>query len=414
MTVAVHAGYGNWYSVNGNNHGIEHDLLKLFAQHTGKNLNFKLVNTASDAFTALEENEASLAVGSLVLPESKKNLLSAGPTYMTVKQTIVHHYTETPPASPAEISMNKIHVGGNPAHLETLTKIRRQNDDPRLWILDKQTSAENLLDMINQGFINYAVVNSDKILLLKQYYPNIKEAFSISDELPITWIFHINDQPLSAEINRFFTEIKHTRELNNILDRHYGHTQHLNYPQKLTLIKNYDQHFIKYRDIFQELGNAYDIDWKLLAAISYQESHWNPKAQSVSGVKGLMMVTKEVLNKFQLPDRYDPVQNALAGTKYLLQLKDQLPPEIGEPDRTWLGLIAYNIGFSNLQKIIDQVQEQNQKRVLWVDVRDTLRTTKRPSNITAEHAHTYNPINYVYNIRAYYDLITWLDSGLSR
>ena len=110
------------------------------------------------------------------------------------------------------------------------------------------------------------------------------------------------------------------------------------------------------------------MDWRLLAAIGYQESHWDPTASSYTGVRGLMMLTRRTANQLGVTDRLDPWQSIEGGARYLLQLSERLPERIGEPDRTWMALAAYNMGMGHLEdaRVLTQRQGGN-------------RSTRRPS-----------------------------------
>ena len=406
LTVVIHTGYENWQTTGGKITGVDYDLLTLFAKVSGKILDIIPVNTAADALEALEDGRASLAVGSLVMPTAKKETLAASVPYTTIEYALVYRYTDTPPEDLSEVKMKDISVSANPMQLELLTRIKRQNNDSSQWTLDKSLSTGELMRLVNQGLIRYSVASTEDINRFKLHYPNIKQSLLISEKLPVSWILEKENESLATEIRHFFAAIEQTRELENVLDRYFGHIHYLNYPAKLELIRKFNNEFVKYREIFQEIENAYPINWQLLAAISYQESRWDPRAQSVTGVKGMMMVTTEVANELKLLDLLDPVQNTITGAQYFLQLRQQLPKNISEPDRTWAALLAYNSGLGHLKKLIAKTGKSEKEPLLWVDIRDVIGLVERPKGALV---HTYKPLTYVYNIRAYLKLIQWIE-----
>src|SRR5258708_22978324 len=104
----------------------------------------------------------------------------------------------------------------------------------------------------------------------------------------------------------------------------------------------------QYRPLFQRAQEATGIEWRLLAAIAYQESQWDGQATSETGVRGLMQLTEDTARHLGVSDRLDPHESALGAARYLHDLKDRLPLRITEPDRTWIALAASNIGIAHL------------------------------------------------------------------
>lgn len=102
----------------------------------------------------------------------------------------------------------------------------------------------------------------------------------------------------------------------------------------------------QYRPLFHDAQVITGIDWRMLAALAYQESQWEPLATSPTGVRGMMMLTEET-DHLGVNNRLDPAQSIRAGAQYLSELRDALPESIDEPDRTWMALAAYNLGMGH-------------------------------------------------------------------
>ena len=146
--------------------------------------------------------------------------------------------------------------------------------------------------------------------------------------------------------------------------------------------------------------------------MGYQESHWNPDAVSPTGVRGIMMLTEATARQLGVEDRVDPRQSIFGGARYLRRIKRKIPERIAEPDRTWLALAAYNIGFGHLEdaRILTQANGGDPDR--WEDVREHLPLLADPKWHTRTrhgYARGGQPVHYVENIRYYYDVLLWLD-----
>ncbi|MEE8482574.1 MAG: transglycosylase SLT domain-containing protein, partial [Acidiferrobacterales bacterium] len=140
--------------------------------------------------------------------------------------------------------------------------------------------------------------------------------------------------------------------------------------------------------------------------------YWNPRATSPTGVRGLMMLTKATAREMGIEDRLIAAQSVEGGAKYIRKMIDQIPDSIKEPDRSWMALASYNVGFNHLMdaRKITQWQKRNPDR--WRDVKRRLPLLARASIYTKlkyGYARGNEPVRYVSRIRRYYDVLTKLD-----
>jgi membrane-bound lytic murein transglycosylase F len=127
-----------------------------------------------------------------------------------------------------------------------------------------------------------------------------------------------------------------------------------------------------YRASFEAAGRETGIDWRLLAALGYQESKWRPHAVSPRGAQGLMMLMPQTATKMGVKNVFEADENIMGGARYLAYMKGRIPKRILDPDKTWLALAAYNIGIGHLEdaRIITQMRKKNPDR--WSEVRANL------------------------------------------
>jgi membrane-bound lytic murein transglycosylase F len=165
--------------------------------------------------------------------------------------------------------------------------------------------------------------------------------------------------------------------------------------------------------VFQEVALAYDLDWRLLAAIGYQESHWDPDAASVTGVRGVMMLTQRTATQLGVTDRLDPEQSIEGGARYFKQMRKRLPGRIPEPDRSWMALAAYNMGMGHLRDARKLTQQQGGNPDRWQDVNERLPLLSQEKYYRETrygYARGYEARQYVENIRRYYDALIWMET----
>ena len=144
--------------------------------------------------------------------------------------------------------------------------------------------------------------------------------------------------------------------------------------------------------------------------MGYQESHWNPKAVSPTGVRGIMMLTLETAGHLGIKNRLDPYSSIYGGAKYLAQIRKRFGDELKEPDRTWFAMAAYNVGYYHVEDARKIAVQLNKDPNKWIDLKTTLPLLSRKKwykKTRFGYARGWEPVKYVENIRRYYDLLNY-------
>src|SRR5690606_10002126 len=126
--------------------------------------------------------------------------------------------------------------------------------------------------------------------------------------------------------------------LERILERYYHPVRHFDYLNSRAFVRHFDTRLPRYIEYFREAEDQTGVDWRLLAAMAYQESHWNPDAVSPTGVRGMMMLTEHTARMVEVGDRSEARASVLGGARYFKALLAKFPARIPEPDRTWLAV----------------------------------------------------------------------------
>jgi membrane-bound lytic murein transglycosylase F len=164
----------------------------------------------------------------------------------------------------------------------------------------------------------------------------------------------------------------------------------------------------EYQQLIEIVAREENLPWELLAAISYRESHWDPTATSRTGVRGLMMLTSATARDLGVEDRTDPTESMRGGARYFRELRERLPDDILEPDRTLFALAAYNIGRGHLEDARILTERRGGDPHLWEDVMETLPLLENPrhyENLRYGYARGLETVRYVQNIRHYYEIL---------
>jgi membrane-bound lytic murein transglycosylase F len=228
----------------------------------------------------------------------------------------------------------------------------------------------------------------------------------------LSWAFPKRyDRSLVERAEQYFAFIRENGDLDRIEDRYYRQMKRFDYVGTRRFIRDNVETLPRYKGIFERTASDLQMDWRLLAAIGYQESHWDPMAVSPTGVRGIMMLTRNTAAIMGIDDRIDPTQSIQGGGAYFARIERQLPDSITGPDRTWFALAAYNVGYGHVQDARILTRQQGKNPNLWAHVKKSLPLlTQHQWYSTTRHGYArgWEAVLYVENIRNYYAILIWL------
>ncbi|MFP5506647.1 MAG: membrane-bound lytic murein transglycosylase MltF [Gammaproteobacteria bacterium] len=390
--------------------GLEYDLAALFAEHLDVRLRLVVPENFQDILGLVERGEAHIAAAGLTVTEARKRRVRFGSAYQTIMPQLVYRSGNPRPRDLDEIS-GVLEVLAGSSHEERLRELHAEH--PQLtWRSNENLESAELLHLVWEQLIDYTVADNNELAIHQRYYPELRVAFDLNP-VPDTlaWAFTAGgDDSLYREAEAFFAKLRKTGKLDQLLERHYGHVADFDYVGTRRYMSHIAQRLPEYIPLFEAGAAETGLDWRLLAAVGYQESHWDPEATSPTGVRGLMMLTRNTMRFLGLDDRTDPEQSILGGARYIRMLKDKLPERITDPDRTWLALAAYNVGYGHLEDARILTQKRGGDPDKWMDVKEALPLLAQKKWYTQTrygYARGHEPVRYVENIRSYYDILVW-------
>lgn len=413
LTMLTRNGASTYYIGPDGATGPEVELAREFAAYLGVGLEIKAVDSFNKLAGMLESGQGDLIAANLTRTPMREERFNFGPDYQETSTLIVYRRGQKRPGSFADLVGLKIMVIAGSSYEEALELAKI--DLPKLeWEPRSDIGMEELLLAVADGAIDITLVDSNIFSLNGRFYPRVATAFTLQATLPHAWAFPAgDDDSLVLQADTFMQQAREDGRLAALNDAFYSagnRMDRVGMHQFMGQVRNRLPPLIP---IFQEIANAYDMDWRLLAAVGYQESHWDPNASSYTGVRGLMMLTRRTANHLGVTDRLDPRQSIEGGARYLLDLHGRIPERIAEPDRTWMALVAYNMGMGHLEDVRVITQKQGGNPDSWADV------NKRLGLLTQEtwyrdtrygYARGYEAKQFVENIQSYYETLKWLDT----
>ena len=391
--------------------GLEYDLVRLFADHIGVEAKFEVPATFSEILDGIKDGTSDIAAAGITVTGQRKQVMRFAPAYHEIREQLVYHSSHRRPKTINDLDKGILELAHGTSHIESLKALKRKN--PKLeWAVNKEIDSNGLLYLLHEGLIDYTVADSNQILLIKRFYPALNIAFDVGELQQLAWALPISeDTSVYDEVERFFQRIIADKTLAQLIEKYYGHASTLNYVDNCTFREHRKSRLPLYQKYFDEAAKVHGIDWRLLAAIGYQESHWLDNAVSPTGVEGLMMLTNDTAKLLKINDRRDPAESIAGGARYFKQRIEVMPDDIPEPDRTWFALASYNVGTGHLHdaRIITEKLGGDPKK--WLDVKKRLPLLSEPKwyeQTQYGQARGDEPVQYVENIRGYYDLLVWL------
>lgn len=391
--------------------GFEYDLVKSFCDYLGVQPRFVVAEKFSDVLPRLLNGEADMAAAGITVTEQRAQRVEFGPRYQEIRQQVVYRLGTTRPASVQDLVGRQIEVQAGTSYVDRLRHLQQEYPDLKWSESDRET--EELLQNVWQGLLEISIADSNIVSISRQYFPDLQVAFSFPESDSLAWAFRPGeDQSLRQAAEKFFKQSRASGQLAQLLERYYGPASRSNFINLSVYRVRIRGLLPQYQALFEAAGKQYGLDWRLLAAIGYQESFWSPQAVSPTGVRGLMMLTVETASELGIEDRLDAAQSIDGGARYMQGLISRMPPGVTEPDRLWMALAAYNIGISHLEDARVLTQKQGRDPNKWNDVKNYLPWLSDPAwypKTKYGYARGDEAIQFVNRVRTYYDVLVKYD-----
>ncbi len=398
--------------------GLDYEIARDFANQLGVKLEMKPAYRISSLYPALETGEIDMIAAGLSQSEERVRRFRTGPAYYYVSQQLVYKkgnwrprsidqlVESLPELTAANQGQSVLNIVGDSHFNRTLSAIQQQHPDFE-YKISQNADVNDLLKQVSEDDLMFTVADSVEVSLSQRVYPDLAVAFELTEDQPVSWfIRRSGDESLYALMIEFFGDMKQSGRLANLEEKYLGHIATFDYVDTRAFIRSLDTRLPKWSTLFKEYSD--EFDWRLIAALAYQESHWNPRAKSPTGVRGMMMLTLPTARSVEVSNRLDPEQSVRGGVEYLRRMVAQIPDSINEHEKIWFALASYNVGYGHMMDARRLTKKQGANPDSWGDVKDRLpllRQRKYFSQTRYGYARGDEARNYVENIRRYYQSI---------
>ena len=397
---------------NGELAGLEYDLISAFAQTQNTKLDIKTFATPDAARLALFRGEVDVVAMGNTADGLSATELPTKARYQESGWVLLNSPQKFTPRSFTEVSPKRVVVSSRIYTHPRMTELRRRNATIA-FVEDDKNDDESLMAAVGDDEVQYAIIEEDTYNASRHFHYDAQRAFIVQPPMSRVWLFAHDGVAGRDSANAFLARITRDGQIVRVLDRYFGFPQKVRPADIEEFSERVNTVLPRYRAWFQLAQENSGIEWRLLAAVSYQESHWNADATSETGVRGIMQFTEDTAKRYNV-DRIDPRSSILGAGRYLNELKrDGLAARIQEPDKTWLALAAYNIGLGHVENARILTQRAKKNPDMWPDVRRHLPLLTKP-DVAAQFkqgpCRCGMPVEYVESVRAYYDVLLRLEA----
>ncbi len=403
LVVATRYGPTTYYQGPEGPLGPEYELLAQFADYLGVRLRVETYDTAEQVLAAVVERRAAVGAAGLSATQVPTRV-RYGPSYQVITRQLVHHQARPLPSDLLQ---------GRDAPTELTPEKLRARYPRANWAQPEEDAGEGeeLLQRVMQGDIDYAVVDSNVVAINRRYWPELRVGLNLGPARYLRWAFVKGaDLSLYDQARAYFAWVKKSGRLAGLITRYYGDLHWVKPADTRIYYRHIRTRLPRYRMLFEQAGLATGIDWRLLAAVGYQESQWLSDATSPTGVRGLMMLTEQTARRLGVRDRLDAAESIQGGARYLALIRDDIDADIAEPARTWFALAAYNLGYGHLEDARRLAAASGTDPDVWPDVQRMFPLLVQPRwyrHTRHGYANGVQALHFVRNVRNYYDILIW-------
>ena len=395
-----------YYTYRDQEMGLEYDLAKAFAGFLGVKLKLAVAKSTDQLLRAIDKGKGDVGAASMAITPSRSERADFSRGYLTVKQVVVTQRKNTRIKRVEDLAGKTVHVIPGSAHDDSLTALKRGGLDVKI-VRNRTLSVEGLIKAVARGEIEITVADSHVALLNRRYYPDVRIAFSLGEPKSIGWAVKKGEKALLERINAFFETIREDGTFDDIYNRYHAYVERFDHLDIKRFLERTQTHLPQYEKPIKSAAQQHGIDWRLIAALIYQESQFNPWARSFAGARGLMQLTEATAEEMGVKNRLNPQESILGGVGYLKQLHD-LYDAADEPDRTLIALAAYNVGKAHIIDARELAKKKNLDPDKWSSLEKTLPLLCQPQYYNKSRygfCSGTQPVSHVQQILTYYDIL---------
>lgn len=369
----------NYFVYKGQPMGYQFELLQEFANFMGLKLEVSVSNDLQANFNDLQNGHLDIIASSLAVTRETEELVAftephsfsrqvlVQQAFLPVKGNSTNRIYNAIIRNQLDLAGKSIYVQKGSAFVQRLRSLANEIGDSINIIEIPDYEVEQLIDLVAAGEIPLTVCDENLAKVNLSFYPNIDIETAISFPQKQAWAVNKNAPELLNAVNNWMIGFKKTAKYQRVYQKYF-----LN--QRSTHIVDAGFHSIKggqvsvYDDLIRKESARYNLDWRLIASLIYQESRFIPDAESWAGAMGLMQLMPETADRFGVQSITSPSENIRAGIQFLQWLDERMKPRVEDPaERLKFVLASYNVGIGHVLDAMSLAEKNGKNPQIWDD-----------------------------------------------
>ncbi len=388
--------------------GFDYELIRKYANQKKLWLEVIEVPDHKQMTEMLIDGQADVMTGFLMPSDAieKKGVAFSEPYHFTAN-VIVARENGSALMTTDDLSGRVIYGFANSPGWTNLQLLQKEKGGFTLIPIGEDLSVEDVLDRVNEGVFDLAVLYRHEVEAELKWRRGIKMVLTLDDNIPHVWGVRASNKELLSSLNKFIRK-EYKGLFYNVVYRRYFEWESDKGSKGVgrSRDKN-DQGLTPYDDLIKKYASIYGVDWRLVAAQMYQESRFNPSVVSWAGARGLMQVLPRTAKSMGIENLTDPESGIEAGVKYLGWLRERFEQELSVKDRQWFVLASYNAGLGHVRDARRLARQKGWNADRWFDnvERAMLLLSKQKYARKSRHGYVRGrePVQYVRKIKQRYE-----------
>ena len=417
INVAVDYSSTTYFIYRGEIMGFEYDLLKRLEDYLQIKVNITVLPSIEESIRLLNKGEVDIIAYPLTINKERQKIIGFTDHYITQTQILVqrkpdnwrdmklHEIEKTLLRDQVDLIGKEVHVLNHSSYIDALESLSEQiGGDINIIEDEPSVDTEQLIKNVAEGVYDYTISDENIAYVNKSYYPILDIETPVSFPRRIAWAIRLNAPELRDTINFGIQRLKRQGMINIIYDKYFRSSRNAKKIADSDYSSFSGGNLSPYDDLIKKNAKRIDWDWRLLAAMVYQESKFDPNTTSWAGAKGLLQMMPATAKEQGVTNRASPEQSLRGGTDYILWIEKQWQSKVEYKDEQLKFIMAsYNVGLGHVYDACALTEKVGGDPKLWADVRLSLlklsnRKYYNDPVVKLGYARGSEPVNYVDDI----------------
>ncbi len=412
----------SYFLYKGQPMGFEYELIKWFADDLNLKLELVVSDDLDSQFEVLNRGDVDIIAHGMTITNQRKWEVDFTEYLYLTKQVLVQKkpdnylklnwktLEDALIQDNIELINDTVSVRKNSAYFERILSLENEIGG-KIYIdtLSSKLSDGEIVNLVAEGKIKYTIVDENIAKINASNRPILDISVPISFSQRIAWVTRKKAKNLQEVVNAWILKNRKKKRYNVIYNKYFKNKYSYKKRERSDYYSLKNNQISQYDDLIKRYAEKLNWDWRLLAALIFQESHFDPKANSWAGAKGLMQVMPATAEELNIQDLSDPKESIRGGTAYLKQMYDEFESISDSITRIKFAMAAYNCGLGHVIDAQRLAEENNLKPDVWEENIDKMLLALRfPKNynkpfVKFGYVRGTEPVNYVNEIFQRYD-----------